>query len=95
VLARAPGRYCSGERRYSLQQEVGLLHPLQTPRVHPGGRKGLNYSQCGLNTRGCSMPGTGITHLHPVAPLMVGQRSVTLFSSAAAICCRRKASCIF
>lgn len=24
-----------------------------------------------------------------------GQRSVTLFSSAAAICCRRKASCIF
>lgn len=43
------------------------------------------------------MPDTGLTHLRPEAAVaeVRGQRSVTLFSSAAAICWRRKASCIF
>lgn len=61
-----------------------------------GEREGLSPPPQ-LHSQGCPTPAPGITHLCPktVVAETRGQRSVTLFSSAAAICWRRKASCIF
>lgn len=93
-LSRAPGQYCSGERRYSLQ-EVGSLRPLQTPWVQPLLERERRTQLQPVQSHAKGLPRChGTTHLRPEASAD-GQRSVTLFSSAAAICCRRKASCIF
>lgn len=90
--------YCSGERRYvATNTEVGSPpHPLShTPGAGalppPAREEGWPTAGFGLLPRAPPSAGTG--HHTPVPRVVVpkvrGQRSVTLFSRAAAICCRR------
>lgn len=95
--------YCSGERCYvATDTEVGSsLHPHS--HALGGGlflrqrERRAEPTTSASFPRGCPVPALGITHLCPktVVAETRNQRSVTLFSRAAAICCKRKASCIF
>lgn len=91
-------RYCSGERGYRRQAPRRGL-PRAATRGRPGALpllvKGKGLTTVASSSRGRPMPDTGCHTPVPGDSGGRGQRSVTLFSSAAAICWRRKASCIF
>lgn len=74
-----------------------MLVPLEGAGADSGGWAVLLRRKTLQSTRLLSPLQTPWVHLlHPEAALMIrDQRSVTLFSSAAATCCRRKANCIF
>lgn len=92
VLVQHPGGIAQ-RRCYSL--DVGWVPAAPTPAwgAFSRGGWGPQPQPLGLLPRGAFRY---LGYLRPKAALEIGgQRSVTLFSSAAAICCRRKASCIF
>lgn len=92
--------YCSGKDANAATNAGGVVprHTHSEARGCSSARERRGES-CPLGPlpQGCPAPGTA--HHTPVSQTVMlevgGQRSVTLFSSAAAICWSRKASCIF
>lgn len=95
-----PRLYCSGkDANVATDFEGGIPHHTHSEArgcSSAGERRGESCPP-GPAPQGCPAPGP--VHHTPVSQTVMlevgGQRSVTLFSSAAAICWSRKASCIF